>query len=100
MFMLVCYTLHIYTIVFFMVLRPPRSNRTDHSFPTRRSSELKTMLLPAKRLEPAGGNISGGKRDFAACPAYRHQHIVAGAGGVIERTAQHQPREQIGRAHV
>src|SRR3546814_9785946 len=38
---------------------------------------VKTMLLHAKRLEPAGGNISGGKRDFSACPAYRHQHIVA-----------------------
>src|SRR3546814_2266889 len=35
------------------------------------------MLLNAKRLEPAGRNISGGKRDFSACPAYRHQHIVA-----------------------
>src|SRR3546814_4275144 len=34
---------------------------------------VKTMLLHAKRLEPAGRNISGGKRDFSACPAYRHR---------------------------
>src|SRR3546814_19625542 len=38
---------------------------------------VKTMLLHAKRLEPAGGNIRGCKRDFSACPAYRHEHIVA-----------------------
>src|SRR3546814_20916533 len=36
---------------------------------------VKTMLLHAKRPEPAGGNISGGKRAFSACPAYRHPHI-------------------------
>src|SRR3546814_5441752 len=31
-----------------MIRRPPRSTRTAHSFPTRRSSDLKTALADAE----------------------------------------------------
>src|SRR3546814_10502483 len=33
-----------YFFFFLMIRRPPRSTRTDHSFPTRRSSDLKTRI--------------------------------------------------------
>src|SRR3546814_9685968 len=32
-------------VFFLMIRRPPRSTRTDHSFPTRRSSDLTTRAL-------------------------------------------------------
>src|SRR3546814_10839449 len=47
-----------------MIRRPPRSTRTDHSFPTRRSSDL----LRARRRLPT----------FEFGAAYQHRHTLDG----------------------
>src|SRR3546814_5346220 len=57
--------------VFLMIRRPPRSTRTDHSFPTRRSSDLSAggASIGLRPLAPGGGGASfHGRRQ----PPLRH----------------------------
>src|SRR3546814_13849203 len=48
-------------VFFLMIRRPPRSTRLTHSFPTRRSSDLTTLLRSINGLVPhfTGGTLSG-----------------------------------------
>src|SRR3546814_2141606 len=48
-------------VFFLMIRRPPRSTRLTHSFPTRRSSDLTTLLRAINGLVPhfTGGTLTG-----------------------------------------
>src|SRR3546814_15122120 len=67
--------LYLFCFFFLMIRRPPRSTRTTHSFPTRRSSDLRIAMTehhvvdalgvdPAafhERLEDRGAEFAGGE---------------------------------------
>src|SRR3546814_19306234 len=48
-----CILLCVWCFFFLMIRRPPRSTRTDTSFPTRRSSDLVTETNDALAEDPA-----------------------------------------------
>src|SRR3546814_12064412 len=49
-----------------MIRRPPRSTRTDHSFPTRRSSDLSLLRALAENEGQAPGELQVGNLDWPA----------------------------------
>src|SRR3546814_15094637 len=57
---------------FLMIRRPPRSTRTTHSFPTRRSSDLRTNTGRRSAGE-AGRKVPAGDHDDIRRPRRRQQ---------------------------
>src|SRR3546814_16947270 len=67
---------------FLMIRRPPRSTRTDTSFPTRRSSDLDAVLeavLQASDLRQRHRLAARGRHGQAAEHVQAHALVVAAA---------------------
>src|SRR3546814_19813599 len=58
-----------------MVRRPPRSKRTDTLFPSRRSAELKLLLVDSRRIAP--GAMVDGTEIATFAPPYIHDNFEA-----------------------
>src|SRR3546814_3412959 len=78
-----------------MIRRPPRSTRTDHSFPTRRSSDLRDLRVqqPVDLLDQAGvlaqADELARQQQPAALVAPAQQRLVA------DRHAVGQPHDRL-----
>src|SRR3546814_16296860 len=67
---------------FLMIRRPPRSTRTDHSFPTRRSSDLGSYVSAETELfRIADPSVLQAE---VSLPVSEAAHIKPGAPAVIE----------------
>src|SRR3546814_5208441 len=67
---------------FLMIRRPPRSTRTDHSFPTRRSSDLGSYVSAETELfRIADPSVVQAE---VSVPVSEGAHIKPGAPAVIE----------------
>src|SRR3546814_17012955 len=91
-----CFIILILSSIFFflMIRRPPRSTRTEHSFPTRRSSDLASSHFssPGAAARPSTGVRSSSQSSKVRQPAQSLPRYTT-------------PKEKndggkIGRAHV
>src|SRR3546814_15013354 len=77
-----------------MIRRPPRSTRTDTSFPTRRASDLTVKDLTGGRgadliLDPVGGDVFD---ESTRCIAFDGRLLVVGfASGRIPQISVNRP---------
>src|SRR3546814_20632492 len=87
-------------VFFLMIRRPPRSTRLSHSFPTRRSSDLRALL--DDRIPHSIEKHSGMRKTIARRLAQSMQdapHIYLTVDIRLDKLMAMRA-EQIGRAHV
>src|SRR3546814_3617041 len=74
-----------------MIRRPPRSTRTDHSFPTRRSSDL---LLQVGQMVEIVAHALHPRRRLLSCPARPGSVAPPGWTGHFHERARHRRRSE------